>query len=119
MIERMSNLGLDPAEDPTVRAALCASLADAVREHHARGAPAGCAAAARAERRRRRVGSGEDGERLPDEAFRRLFLLGPYVCHDVALHARVVRCVGRHLAWARAAGDADATRVGERAVGGR
>ena len=33
------------------------------------------------------------------------------MCHDVALHARVVRCVGRHLAWARAAGDADATRA--------
>ena len=118
MIERMSNLGLDPAEDPTVRAALCASLADAVREHHARGAPAGCAAAARGRGDEGGASDpGEDGERLPDEAFRRLFLLGPYVCHDVALHARVVRCVGRHLAWARAAGDADATRVGERAAG--
>jgi THO complex subunit 2 len=43
IIDRLSNLGLDPAEDGEVRAALCAALRNAIAEPYAHAAPAGCA----------------------------------------------------------------------------
>ena len=120
MIERMSNLGLDPAEDLTDRARRSARVAGGRRPR----APRSRRASRDARRRReaeatkaRAVGSRRRRRTTSRRGVQKIIFLGPYVCHDVALHARVVRCVGRHLAWARAAGDADATRVGERAVG--
>ena len=44
MIEWLSNLGLDPAEDPAVRAALCAALRAALAPTYGFAAPAGCKA---------------------------------------------------------------------------
>ena len=50
---------------------------------------------------------------MPDEAFERLRLLGPYVASDAGTR-RLVRCVRHHMIAASLAGDKEAAAKGER-----
>jgi THO complex subunit 2 len=77
LIERLSALGLDPAEDGEVRAQLCAALRDAVAESYAHAAPAGCVAAF-AGRGDKAGASPPDakGRLMPTEVFKQLALIG-------------------------------------------
>ena len=118
LLERLAELGLDPTEDAEVRDALCVAARDALKEAHARAAPAGCAAAleGRGDVDGRKPPSAE-GFPLPDAAFEIIALLGPHVHHDVILFTRIARCLKQHIAWARKRGDDASARRGEDAVG--
>ena len=118
MIERLRNLGLDPAEDPAVQKALCETLRNTIAECYGLAAPATSGPAMDA----RGPTAGMEppdpaGSFMPDEAFERLRLLGPYVAVDPVLHSRMIRCVRQHLIAAASAGDKDAGAKGEEAMG--
>ena len=118
MIERLRNLGLDPAEDPAVQKALCETLRNTIAECYGLAAPATSGPAMDA----RGPTAGMEppdpgGGFMPDEAFERLRLLGPYVAVDPVLHSRMIRCVRHHFIAAASAGDNDAGAKGEEAMG--
>ena len=118
MIERLRNLGLDPAEDPAVQKALCETLRNTIAECYGLAAPATSGPAMDA----RGPTAGMEppdpaGSFMPDEAFERLRLLGPYVAVDPVLHSRMIRCVRQHAIAAASAGDKDAGAKGEEAMG--
>ena len=118
MIGRLKNLGLDPAEDPEVQRALCETLKATIAECYGLAAPAGAKAAVEARGDTAGMEAPDaKGALMPDEAFERLRLLGPYVASDVVLHTRLVRCVRHHMIAASLAGDKEAAAKGEEAMG--